>query len=35
VLLQYRDPAQAELRRSIRIDRDLGAFHGPQTPTSP
>jgi hypothetical protein len=30
VLLEYRDPAETEPRRSIRIDRDLGAFHGPQ-----
>jgi hypothetical protein len=29
-LLEYRDPARTEPRRSIRIDRDLGAFHGPQ-----
>jgi hypothetical protein len=30
VLLEYRDPAQTEPRRSLRIDRDLGAFHGPE-----
>jgi len=35
VLLEYRDPAQAEPRRSIRIDRDFGAFHGPERPASP
>jgi hypothetical protein len=29
VFLEYRDPAQTEPRRSIRIDRDLGAFNGP------
>ncbi len=35
VLLEYRDPAQTEPRRSSRIDRDLGAFQGPRKSKAP
>jgi hypothetical protein len=35
VLLEYQEPAMLEPRRSSRIDRDLGAFHGPKRPASP
>jgi len=34
-LLQYKDPAQTEPRRSVRNDHDLGAFQGPAGPTPP
>jgi hypothetical protein len=34
-LLQYEDPAQTEPRRSLRNDRDLGAFHGNTGPMPP
>lgn len=34
-LLQYKDPAQTEPRRSVRNDRDLGAFHGNTGPVPP
>jgi hypothetical protein len=35
VLFEYYDPAKTEPRRSLRNDRDLGAFHGPQAPAVP
>ena len=35
VLLEYRDPAQTEPRRSVRSDRDLGASHGPEGTAAP
>ena len=35
VLLEYREPAQTEPRHSLRKDRDLGAFQGPEGAAAP